>query len=725
MKMKIKTYNLIKIIFFVLLFVLTSDVQVFAEQQDPTSKKDFFEMSIEELMNVPVVGSGSLTETTRRLAPSVITTLTKEDIRRSGARSLYELLDIYVPNFQMIFHAGKLRHMGLRGIISNRDDKYLLLVNGRVMNEKTDFGVMSERDLPMLTDIHHIDVVRGPGSALYGPGALAMVINIVTDNAMTFQGTQVTGRLGAIEEFYSGEVKYGKKLNEQSGVFLYAGATQYPGASMDYAPVVPGRQCTIYSETFQADDEMTHWLNPLNESFRGLPKYKLHGQYNRDGLEIWARYTTGGEYMDHLRDSSKVWYLREGEGYRQGTISASYNQEISPDLSVKYMFSYDTMQVETEDRAWRIKSFKENEYYGRIMATWNPHERHSLAFGGEWSHEQFGRKHDRYSDKAIMYQISGVRKYFSAATEMPRWSTDLKSLLGEHQWNINEQFTTFIGARLDYHTFTDSMFSPRGALIYTPTDKDTFKIIGTRSVRINTAAEMKMDHDSIGEKSDFEVLKALELRYERQQTDTLSLAGGFFYHWNDVVGWSNTSNATKLLGDMTSYGFEVEASYRKEATRISLSHGLAKLIDFDLRPSETEIELTAEPMGYGSDLASWNNHVTKLIVQHDLTTQWSLDGSCYVYWGSPGGKDYAEYRYSKKSDYYKLGFDKPFGPSAFLNLGLEHKVKDNLILRIDGYNLLGLIDKDLNKRRVGFNTHYPGEYRVHAPAIGLSLTYKF
>ena len=111
--------------------------------------------------------------------------------------------------------------MGLRGILSDHDDKYLILVNGRVMNERTHYGALSERDLVFMRDIHHIDIVRGPGSALYGPGAVAMVINIITHNAETFQGTEITGRLGAVEEFYSGEVKHGRKFKDGEGGYLF------------------------------------------------------------------------------------------------------------------------------------------------------------------------------------------------------------------------------------------------------------------------------------------------------------------------------------------------------------------------------------------------------------------------------------------------------------------------------------------------------------------------
>lgn len=152
------------LILFLVISLSTSNVIA-----EPNPPNNLFDMSLEQLMNIPVTSTSLTTVASGRVSPSTVTTITQQDIQNSGARSLEELLEIYVPNLQMILHTADARHLGLRGIISNVDDKYLLLVNGRVMNEHTSFGVMSERDLPMLRDIHQIDVVRGPGSALYGP----------------------------------------------------------------------------------------------------------------------------------------------------------------------------------------------------------------------------------------------------------------------------------------------------------------------------------------------------------------------------------------------------------------------------------------------------------------------------------------------------------------------------------------------------------------------------
>ena len=137
---------------------------VFAEDTAPT--EDIFDMSLEELMTLDVYSTATLTETSSRLIPAATTTITQEQIKFSGARSLDELLEIFVPNLQIALHLWEPQHLGLRGSISDRDDKYLLLVNGRVMNERLHYGAIAERDLPLLQDIQRIEVIRGPGSVL-------------------------------------------------------------------------------------------------------------------------------------------------------------------------------------------------------------------------------------------------------------------------------------------------------------------------------------------------------------------------------------------------------------------------------------------------------------------------------------------------------------------------------------------------------------------------------
>ncbi len=94
-----------------------------------------------------------------RYTPAAVTRIDHDMIWLSGARSLNEALDIFVPNLELITMSRQGTKLGIRGIISNNNDKVLLKVNGKIMNDRTRAGAFSELDLPMLGDIHHVDVL--------------------------------------------------------------------------------------------------------------------------------------------------------------------------------------------------------------------------------------------------------------------------------------------------------------------------------------------------------------------------------------------------------------------------------------------------------------------------------------------------------------------------------------------------------------------------------------
>ncbi|MCX5647272.1 MAG: TonB-dependent receptor plug domain-containing protein [Phycisphaerae bacterium] len=690
------------------------------------AKESFLDMSIEELMDVEVSSTAALTQTSARLAPATVTTITREQIRQSGARSLYELLEIYVPNLQVILHDAKLRHMGLRGIISNRDDKYLLLVNGHMMNEHTDFGAISERDLPMLADIHHIDVIRGTGSALFGPGALSMVINITTDNAETFQGLEVNQRVGGIEEFYATEFKYGHKFDNGAGLFVYGGIADYPGASGDDSPVVYGASTIKAGRTYSSNQKVADGLENYNEQFAGTPKVKLHAEYTHDDVDLGFRYTQGGEYVD-LGEQAKI-DIPFGEGYRQGMLFWGYRQELSSDFAIKYDVDYLRTEIQSAPYGQsRALSYAEDEYFGKVMATWDINKKHHLALGGSWAHDEFGLSPTGSDNANYMYVMFNNVPALNKV--MPRWDTDLGSVMGEYQWNISDSLTSFVGARMDYHTFTDLMFSPRFSLIYTPTDKDTFKFMTSSSHRMNTAADMK-DADLLGKSpSAVETLDTLEIRYERRFSSNFWTGMSVFKHKQDLIGWGRTATdpngTTTLLGTEKVWGVELETTYLVDKFRFDISHGYTQLLSFDLAPGITSAEDTAAPMGYGNDLANWFNQISKARVHYKVDDRWSVDSSLVVYWCNPGGEDYAEWRNSVKTAYYDLKADKAFDPSYYLNAGVQYSASKNLTLRFDAYDILGWFEQDLNKRREGFNTDRPGMYRIMPPSVGFGIVYRF
>jgi outer membrane receptor protein involved in Fe transport len=113
------------------------------------------------------------------LSPSAVTVLTREDVETSGARTLPELLRL-VPNMDIHMVKPLWYTVGVRGGTSNTSDTMLLLVDGRDVTMEF-FGFPLWAAFPLSMDeVERVEVIRGPGSALYGANAFAGVVNVIT-----------------------------------------------------------------------------------------------------------------------------------------------------------------------------------------------------------------------------------------------------------------------------------------------------------------------------------------------------------------------------------------------------------------------------------------------------------------------------------------------------------------------------------------------------------------
>lgn len=112
-------------------------------------------------------------------APSAVTVLTEEDIRAIGAESIPELLR-YVPGMDVEIINPSFYTVGARGFTTEANNLLLVLIDGMEVNIEL-FGEPFWLALPItIQDIKRIEVIRGPGSALYGANAFAGVVNIIT-----------------------------------------------------------------------------------------------------------------------------------------------------------------------------------------------------------------------------------------------------------------------------------------------------------------------------------------------------------------------------------------------------------------------------------------------------------------------------------------------------------------------------------------------------------------
>jgi outer membrane receptor protein involved in Fe transport len=689
----------------------------------------FANMSLEQLMQVEVT-TDTLTQTSRQLVPAAITTITQNEIQQQNPRSFNDLLNIYVPNFETSDHPFEMPSNGIRGIISDDNTKYLYLVNGREMNERTHFGVLTEQDLPLFGDINTVDVVRGSGSATYGPGAVAGVVSLTTYNGLTYQGTEAEAEIGAINEYYTAEFKHGERLSADSGWFVYGGVAQMTGAPENFAPVVGGQNYTASDGmSVQAGKPIDLSLNREDAEYNGDPDIKAHLEYDSGGLTLWTRYTRGSLINDQVDRSYAVYPTGFGDAvpppqdavqYEQLTGFAGYKYDFNDKLSVDVSTSVDFTDYQRVVNAVIADSHQEDKLISKAQLNWEAFKGNKLALGAEYGFFWLGLP---------TWFSAGEDGINSAFSTPQHWTSDMLSFFGEDQWEILPKITLFLSGRADKDRFTEWLFSPRGAIAWTPDNKDTLKFVASQSLRTNTEEFMYAQWLTSHTYSSPEDMRSYELRYERQQTRNLSFAASVYYDHLGAIGYNNTLHEEENLGKYQTAGFELEATYRTANDTITLSHGYTKLIGESFIPNSGTF-ITSAPFGYGYDLDNWSNNVTKLTVHHTFSRQFSADANLQVMWGYSGSQDFQNYK--NTLPFYGVGgvtdtvpgYDQPYGTSAFLSLGVEYNINDHATLRFDAYNVLGWIDKTLNKDNV-LGSIWTGQYRVIAPAYALTFRYSF
>ena len=179
---------------------------------------DLTTVSIDDLMQVQVTSASKKQEKFFETAAAIFV-ITQEDIRRSGATSIPELLRM-VPGLDVARIDANKWAISSRGFNELFADKMLVLIDGRSVYTPLFSGVYWDVQDTLLEDIERIEVIRGPGATLWGANAVNGVINVITKQAKDTQGALVTGGGGNQEGF--GAVRYGGKLGDRGYYRFFA-----------------------------------------------------------------------------------------------------------------------------------------------------------------------------------------------------------------------------------------------------------------------------------------------------------------------------------------------------------------------------------------------------------------------------------------------------------------------------------------------------------------------
>ena len=186
----------------------------------PIEEQQLKSMSLEQLGNVEVTTASKQPEEVWK-TPAAVFVVTSEDIQRSSATTLPELLRM-VPGVQVSRMQTDEWAVGIRGFTSGFSKDLLVLIDGRSVYTPLFEGVYWDvQDLP-LEDIDRIEIIRGPAGSVWGENAVNGIINIITKHARDTHGTYARALGGGTIDRFIGEAQEGWNFRNDLQARVYA-----------------------------------------------------------------------------------------------------------------------------------------------------------------------------------------------------------------------------------------------------------------------------------------------------------------------------------------------------------------------------------------------------------------------------------------------------------------------------------------------------------------------
>ncbi|MBF0479280.1 MAG: TonB-dependent receptor plug domain-containing protein [Candidatus Omnitrophica bacterium] len=648
------------------------------------SMETLINQDMASLLSTPV---GMLTTSSNAsYAPASVTTITAEQIEMTPARNIYDLMEIYVPGAVWLTHSESPK-VGIRGIISDRNNKMILLVNGRRLNSNAHNGVEAELEQWDLHDIQKIEIVRGPGSVTYGPGAIECVINITTKGAADAPGMRAGAQY--MTKYDSKGVYFSDgKVKKDSNYYMYGSVVSTHG----FAPKEHFVTTTAATGYLGEDSSLGNRL-PLDyfNDADNEPQVKLYSEYNFwNECKVWARYTNSGTSRHGTLLNTKT-ILSSGdqvdlkENKDRSAVGTMENKhEFSDVLNLDSMVSLSSQDHQRAENPTNsniaadggkedsmrniIQAYSETELLVRSLLNFTLAEKYKLAAGFENSYEKFGPGWGDSKDTFRMGDSSNMLGSLSSTANLNSstnnavavsspyligggWYADTFSILSEANLEFNKKFNLILSGRTDQNSYTKIMFSPRIAVVSDWEKMGITKFIWQKSVRMNTAEQLFYTNET-GGKNVTETLKGYEFIYDVSPIKNLSLENSIYYNSLDVLGWSSSSLSTVPLGTANILGFDIDSKYKvSEKWTLGASQTYTKLVKFEMGTGQTRSGISYADynvstgaggpiyVGTGDNLNNWANVSTKLYADYKMTPKWTFHTDARVFWGFQGAQD--------------------------------------------------------------------------------------
>jgi iron complex outermembrane recepter protein len=446
------------------LAALLAALSSYAQQpKDP----DLSQASLEDLMNIQVT-SVSKKEQKLSKTGAAIFVITQDDIRRSGATNIPDLLRL-APGVDVARVDANRWAISIRGFNDQHADKVLVLVDGRSVYSPSFSGVFWDMvDVP-LEDIQRIEIIRGPGGTVWGANAVNGVINIITMSAAATQGGLLSAGAGN-QDRADGLVQYGGSVGQDGdyrifGKFFDTGNSVFPGGQQAADGWLGGHAGFRSDWTLSAQDTLT-----------------VQGDFLKtdESQTISTLFSNALPLMETFNDPIQA---------TAGNILARWNHTLQNGSQM-------SLQVYDDYTRHLEEGFRD------AQDTVDLDFQHHIALG---------------SRNDVVWGL-GVRLIDSnygvgySFTILPNHRFDsLFSGFFQDELRLTPSLSLTIGSKAEHNDFTGFEFEPSAQLVWTPSGKQTVWVSASRAIREPSPLDdgIQLDATSFPIGSSFEVIRAL------------------------------------------------------------------------------------------------------------------------------------------------------------------------------------------------------------------------
>jgi iron complex outermembrane receptor protein len=533
-------------------------------------------LSMEDLLSLKIRISTNTAQTLSR-APSVVSVITAEDIRATGATNLREILQsvpgIYVRSNLFGFRP----QVTFRGAAAGHT---LLMVDGAPMRDLVWTAGIFAKGLPT-SMIDRIEIIRGPGSALFGSDASAGVINVITRTAGRIEKSEVGARLGSFDS-QSGWLRHGGTWN---GVEF--GFTADVSHTDGHDPFIP-----VDGQTASDANSGSQVSYAPGTAGYGWSGTDLRFSAARDNWRLLAGYTGHNDLEIGLTGAAVLDPLTQGRDSRSDIALFYDNDLFGRDWGLNaelryYHLDYSsgdgfferpagyvdaTDELYAEGQINRMRS-AERGFGFEVSGQYSGIKGHALRIGGGHSVKDlyrveqlvnFGTGPDGNPLPAggPLVDISDTAYAFA-----PEKVRRINHLFAQDIWTLSPDWELTAGARYDRYSDFGSTLNPRVALVWQSTERLTTKLMYGEAFRAPSYLELYAHTAANSPNPDLtpERSSTWDLSLHFAATKDLRLGVDLYQFRQTNLIAADAFNQFQNAGNRTSTGIELEAQW--QATR--------------------------------------------------------------------------------------------------------------------------------------------------------------